>query len=233
MKMCQMCGRHNTSSEYQINGKIMALCFFCFRKFLEEGKKPVRIKVDREEEEKRKEIGLKQKTDYFRKIDPVAGEWIKRYLSLTGIMRNQYCQIVDKCKRLSAMQISHIMKEIHHFDVSPEMIGKYKKHLIETGELPSDKEFEERRPSEKELEEIRKKGARSQAIERRKEESKSHLKSEELKEILEHRKEGKIEELTQKDRIKELGEKQERGLCLTDSEERELEEYEENQEEDI
>lgn len=169
----------------------MALCFFCFRKFLEEGKKPVRIEVDREEEEKRKEIELKQKTDYFRNIDPMAREWIRRYLSLTGIMRNQYGQIVDKCKRLSAMQISHIMKEVHCFDVSPEMVGKYRQFLIKEGLLKTDEEFEEDRPSEEELKKIRKEGARAFSIAKSKE--KSHLDPKELEDILERRKKGKEE----------------------------------------
>jgi hypothetical protein len=155
----------------------------------------------------------------------MAREWIKRYLSLTGIMRNRYGQIVDKCKRLSAMQISHVMKEVHRFDVSPEMIGKYKKHLIENGELLSDREFEEDRPSEEELRRIRKEGARATSIERSKE--KTHLDPKELEDILERRKEEK-EKLSQ-DRIKELREKQERGLSLTDSEEQELQEFEEKE----
>lgn len=181
--------------------------------------------VDRKlEEERRREIIERENKHPFRKIPEQAKYWIEKYLRLSGIQRNKYSQIVDKYKRLSMSQIRGILREVHGHHVSEEMIGKFKKHLVETGELPSDREFEERRPSEKKLEEIRKKGARSQAIERSKE--KTRLDPRELQ-ILERKKEGK-EELTQ-DRIKELREKQERGLCLTDSEEQELEEYEEKE----
>jgi hypothetical protein len=181
---------------------------------------------EKEEEEKRQDIELKQKTDYFRRIDPMAKEWIKRYLSLSGVMRNQYNQIVDTCKRLSAMQISHILKEVHNHDVSPEMVGKYKQFLIKEGLLRTDKEIEDQRPSEEQLKQIQRIGARSQAIEQSKE--KTHLDKEELREILERDKPKE----TKKDRIEELREKQERGLCLTDSEEQELEESEEKEEEE-
>ena len=225
--LCEKCKVKQTSSEYELDDKKIPLCFFCLRTYLEEGKNPIRVKGDKEEEEKRKELELKEKTDFFRKIDPQAKYWIQRYLGLSGVMRNSYNQLVDKCKRLSMMQISHILKEVHNYDVSPEMVGKFKRFLIKEGLLKTDKEFEEDRPSEKQLKEIRQEGARSQAIERSKE--KSHLEPEELEDMLEHRKKGK-EELTQKDRIKELREKQERGLCLTCEEEEELEEYEEAQE---
>lgn len=187
--ICQICGTHNTSSEYQIDDEIMALCFFCFRKFLEEGKKPVRIGVDREEEEKRKEIELKQETDFFRKIDPQAKIWIEKYLRLSGIQRNKYSQIIDKYKRLNISQIRGILREVHGHNVSEEMLGKYKQFLIREGVLKTDKEFEEDRPSEDELRKIRQEGARATAIERSKE--KSHLDPEELNQILEHRKERK------------------------------------------
>lgn len=181
------------------------------------------------EEQKRQEITERENKDPFRKIPEQCKIWIQKYVKLSGIQRNKYSQIVDKYKRLSISQISGIMLEVHGYHVSPEMIGKYKQFLIKEGLLRTDEEFEEHRPSEEELGQIRKEGARSQAIERSKE--KSHLDPKELEDILERRKEGK-EELTQ-DRIKELREKQERGLCLTDSEETELEEYEENEEEDI
>jgi hypothetical protein len=181
-------------------------------------------KSRKEEEQKRLEIIEKENKDSFRKIPEQAKYWIEKYLNLSGIQRNKYNQIIDKYRKLSLPQIRGILREVHGYDTSEEMLGKFKKHLIETGELPSDKEFEERRPSEEELEVIRKEGARSQAIERSKE--KTHLDPKELQDILERRKEGK-EELTQ-DRIKELRERQERGLCLTDSEEQELEEYEED-----
>jgi hypothetical protein len=121
------------------------------------------------------------------------------------------------------------MLEVHGYHVSPEMIGKYKQFLIKEGLLKTDKEFEEERPSEEELKQIRKEGSRAIAIERSKE--KAHLDPKELEDILERRKEGK-EELAQ-DRIKELRKKEEEGLCLTCEEEEEIEEYEENQEEDI
>jgi len=189
MKMCQMCGMHNTSSEYQIDGKIMALCFFCFRKFLEEGKNPIRVKEDREEEEKKKELELKEKTDFFRKIDPQAKIWIEKYLKLSGIQRNKYSQIVDKYKRLSISQISGILREIHGYHVSPELIGKYKQFLIKEGLLKTDREIEEERPSGEQLGKIRREGARSQAIERSKE--KTHPDPKELQDILERRKERK------------------------------------------
>lgn len=116
------------------------------------------------------------------------------------------------------------MLEVHGYHVSPEMVGKYKKYLIENGELLSDKEFETQRPSEEELRRMRKEGSRAISIKRSKE--KSRLDPRELQAILERRKEGK-EELTQ-DRMKELRERQERGLCLSDSEEQELDEYEED-----
>jgi len=214
---------HNTSSEYQIDGKIMALCFFCVRQSLEQGKKPIRIKVDREEEEKRKEIEFKERTDFFRNIDEQAKIWIEKYLRLSGIQRNKYSQIVDKYKRLSISQISGIIQEVHGYHVSPELLGKYKQFLIKEGLLKTDKEVEEDRPSEEQLKQIRQEGARATSIERSKE--KTRLDPKELEDMLERRKKGK-EELAQ-DRIKELGEKEERGLCLTDSEEQELEEHEE------
>jgi hypothetical protein len=178
-----------------------------------------------EKEEKTREIEYKENHDSFRKIDLMAREWIKRYLSLTGIMRNEYNQIVDKCKRLSAMQISHILKEVHNHDVSPEMVGKYKRFLIKEGLLKTDEEFEKERPSEEELGQIRQKGARATSITMSKE--KEHLDSKEL-DILERRKEEKEEELAP--RMKELRRRiEEHGYCPTDSEEIELEEYEENQ----
>lgn len=177
---------------------------------------------EKEEGLKREEIIEKENKDIFRKIPEQAKYWIKSYLNLSGIQRNQYSQIVDTYKRLSLSQIRGVLREVHGFNVSEEMLGKYRKFLIEEGLLRTDKEFELSRPSEQELKAIRKEGARATSIERSKE--KSHLDPED---ILEHRKEGK-EELTQ-NRIKELREKQERGLCLTDSEEEELEENEEEE----
>lgn len=214
---------HNTSSEYQIDGKIMALCFFCFRKFLEEGKNPIRVKEDREEEEKRKELELKEKTDFFRKIDPQAKIWIEKYLKLSGIQRNEYNQIVDKFKRLSMSQIRGILREVHGYNVSEEMLGKFKKHLIENGELLTDKEIEAQRPSEEELRRIRKEGARATSIERSKE--KTHLDKEEVNQILEEKKNS--EDVHSK--MRKLKEDiEEHGYCPTDSEEQELEKYEED-----
>jgi hypothetical protein len=179
-------------------------------------------KSRKEEEQKREEIAEKENSDPFRKIPEQDKLWIQKYLRLSGIQRNKYNQIVDKFKRLSISQISGIMLEVHGYHVSPEMIGKYKRFLIKEGLLKTDKEFEEDRPSEEELRKIRKEGSRAFCIAMSKQ--KSHLDPRELERIL-GRKEEK-EELTQ-DRIKELREKQERGLCLTDSEEQELEEYEE------
>jgi hypothetical protein len=227
--LCERCKVKQTHSEYELDGKRIPLCFFCLRTYLEEGKKPIGVKEDREEDEKRKELELKEKTDFFRKIPEQSKYWIEKYLSLSGIQRNKYSQIVDKYKRLSISQISGIIQEVHGYHVSPEMIGKYKQFLIKEGLLRTDKEFEEERPSEEELRQIRKEGARATSIKRSKE--KTHLDPKELQDILERRKEGK-EELAQ-DRIKELRKKEERGLCLTCEEEEELEEYEENQEEDI
>jgi hypothetical protein len=156
---------------------------------LEEGKKPIGVKEDREEEEKRKELELKEKTDFFRKIDRQAKIWIEKYLNLSGIQRNEYNQIVDKYKRLSISQIRGILREVHGYHISEEMIGKYKQFLIKEGLLKTDEEFEEDRPSEEELEKIRKEGARSQAIKRSKE--RTHLDPKELEDILERRKEGR------------------------------------------
>lgn len=184
----------------------------------------------KEEEQKRQEIIGKENSDPFRKIPEQCKYWIRKYFNLSGVQRNSYSQIVDKYKRLSISQISGIMLEVHGYHVSPEMLGKYKQFLIKEGILKTDKEFEEDRPSEVQLQEIRKEGARATAIERSKE--KTHLDPRELEQILERRKEGKIEELTQKDRIKKLREKEERGLCLTNSEEEELEENREKEEED-
>lgn len=161
-------------------------------------------------------------------------ETVKRYLKLSGILRNEYDQIVGVYKRLSADQISGILREVHGERISPEAILKEKKRLIEAKEIFSDEEYKEMRPTTKIMNEIRKTGARSQAIQRSKEEALENDPELRKKRIYEEmkreegRKEGKIEELTQKDRIKELGEKKERGLCLTDSEEQELEEHEES-----
>jgi len=181
----------------------------------------------KEEEQKRKEIIERETKDLFRKIPEQAKYWIRKYLSLSGVQRNKYNQIIDKFKRLSISQISGIMLEVHGYHVSPEMIGKYKRFLIREGLLKTDKEFEEDRPSEGELREIRQKGARVTAIERSK--KKSHLDPEELNQILEHRKKGK-EELAQ-DRIRQLRQKEERGLSLTNEEEEELENSSTNEEE--
>lgn len=184
--------------------------------------------VDRKEEElKREEIIEKENKDLFRKIPEQAKYWIKAYLNLSGIQRNQYDQIIDTYKRLSLSQIRGILREVHGFNnVSEEMIGKYKKFLIREGLLRTDKEIEDQRPSEEQLKAIQRLGARSQAITLSKE--KSHLEPEELKEILERDKPKE----TKKDRIEELREKEERGLCLTNSEEEELEESEEKEEKD-
>ena len=188
-------------------------------------------KLDKaEREEKTEEIEYKENHDPFRKLDLMAREWIKRYLSLTGIMRNQYGQIVDRTKRLSAMQISHILKEVHNHDVSPEMVGKYKRFLVKEGLLKTDEEFEKERPSEEELGQIRKEGARSQTIERSKE--RTHLEPEELNQILKEKKDS--EDIHNK--MKELKRRiEENGYCANESELEELEEFEEfeeNQEED-
>jgi hypothetical protein len=185
-------------------------------------------KLDKaEREEKTEEIEYKENHDPFRKLDLMAREWIKRYLSLTGIMRNQYGQIVDRCKRLSAMQISHILKEVHNYDVSPEMVGKFKQFLIKEGVLKTDEEFEESRPSEEELRQIRKEGARAFCIKRSRE--KDHLDKEELNQILEKKKDS--EDVHSK--MRKLKEDIEvHGYCPTDSEETELEECEESQDEE-
>ena len=142
-----------------------------------------------QKEEKTKEIEYKEKHDAFRNIDPQAKYWIEKYLNLSGVQRNEYNQIVDKYKRLSMPQIRGILKEVHGYNVSEEMIGKYKKHLIETEQIPSDKGIEEERPSEEELRNIRQEGSRAIAIERSKE--KAHLDPKELEDILERRKERK------------------------------------------
>ena len=179
-----------------------------------------------EREEKTKEIEYKENHDPFRKIDPMAREWIRRYLSLTGIMRNQYGQIVDRTKRLSAMQISHILKEVHNHDVSPEMVGKYKRFLIKEGLLKTNEEFEKERPSEEELGQIRKEGARAFCIKRSKE--KTHLEPEELNQILEEKKNPEDSHSRMRKFKEDI---EEHGYCPTCEEERELEEYEESQDE--
>jgi len=179
-----------------------------------------------EKEEKTREIEYKENHDSFRKTDSMAREWIRRYLSLSGIMRNSYGQIVDRCKRLSAMQISHILKEVHNYDVSPEMVGKYKQFLIKEGLLKTDEEFERERPSEKELTEIRREGARSQAIEKSKE--RTHLEPEELNQILEEKKNPEDSHSRMRKFKEDI---EEHGYCPTCEEERELEEYEESQDE--
>jgi hypothetical protein len=225
--LCERCKVKQTHSEYELDGKKIPLCFFCLRTYLEEGKKPIKAKEDREEQEKRKEIEYKEKHDLFRKIDPQAKEWIKKYLELSGIQRNQFDQIVDKYKRLSISQISGILRDIHGFHVSPEMIGKYKRFLIKEGLLKTDKEFEEDRPSEEELRQIRREGSRAIAIERSKE--KTHLDKEGLNQILEEKKDS--EDVHSK--MKELRHRvDENGYCANESELRELEEYEESQDED-
>jgi len=183
-------------------------------------------KSRKEEEQKREEIIEKENRDPFRKIPEQCKYWIRKYLGLSGIQRNKYNQIVDKYRKLSLSQIRGVLREVHGFNISEETIGKYKRSLIKEGLLKTDKEFEEDRPSEKQLKEIRREGARRTSIEMSKE--KTHLDPKELEDILEHRKEGKEELAQVQDRIKELREKQERGLCLTDSEEQELEEYEED-----
>lgn len=183
----------------------------------------------KEEQEKRKEIEFKEKHDLFRNIDQQAKVWIEKYLSLSGVMRNQYNQIVDTCKRLSAMQISHILKGVHNYDVSPEIIGKYKRFLIKEGLLKTDEEFEKERPSEKELELIRQTGARATSIELGK--KKEHLDPKELEGILEKQKEEEKKDIHSK--MRELRRRiEENGYCPTEEELQELEDYEESREED-
>ena len=185
-------------------------------------------KSRKEEEQKREEIIEKENSDPFRKITEQAKFWIQKYLRLSGIQRNKYSQIVDKFKRLSISQISGIMLEVHGYHVSPEMIGKYKRFLITEGLLKTDREIEERRPNELELKEIRRKGARHLALERSKQ--KSHPDTEELNQVLK-RKEVSEDIHIKMRKLKE--DIEEHGYYPNDSEERELEEYEENQEEDI
>lgn len=185
-----------------------------------------------EEEQKREEIEHKEKTDLFRKIPDQAKYWIKTYLNLSGIQRNEYSQIVDKYKRLSMSQIRGILREVHGYNVSEEMIGKYKRFLIKEGLLKTDKEFEEDRPSEEELRQIRKEGARATSIGMSKE--KEHLDPKELEDILKRGKEGK-EELAQEEskeiRIRKLKDSIEiHGYCPTCEEEEQLEEFEEKEE---
>ena len=181
----------------------------------------------KEEEEKRKEI-----------MNMNRDEVVKRYLKLSGVLRNQYNQIVGVYKRLSADQISGIMREVHGERISPEAILKEKKRLIEAKEIFSDEEYREMRPTIKIMNEIRKEGARATSIRRSKEEAKENdleLRKRHLYEIdkEEKEREREREELSRKaGRIRELLDKQERGLCLTDSEETELEKYEENQNEE-
>jgi hypothetical protein len=180
--------------------------------------------VDRkEEEQKRQKIIEQENKDPFRKIPEQVKYWIEKYLKLSGIQRNEYNQIVDKFKRLSMSQIRGILREVHGYNVSEEMLGKFKKHLIENGELLSDKEIEAQRPSEEELRQIRKEGARATSIERSKE--KTHLDKEEVNQILE----GKKNSEDVHSKMRKLKEDiEEHGYCPTDSEEQELEKYEED-----
>lgn len=186
-------------------------------------------KWEKEEELKRQEIIEKENKDLFRKIPEQAKYWIKAYLNLSGIQRNEYSQLVDKYKRLSMSQIRGILREVHGYNVSEEMIGKYKHFLIKEGILKTDEEFEKERPSEKELELIRQTGARATSIELGK--KKEHLDPKELEGILERQKEEEKKDVHSK--MRELRRRiEENGYCANESELRELEESEGKEEED-
>jgi hypothetical protein len=162
-------------------------------------------------------------------------EFVKRYLELSGMLRNEYDQLVGVYKRLSADQISGIMREVHGEKISPEAILKEKKRLIEAREIFSDEEYKEMRPTTKIMNEIRKTGARAIAIKRSKEEAIENDQELRKRHLYEMDKEEKERERKREEssrrarRIRELVQKEEEGLILTDSEETELEGYREEE----
>jgi hypothetical protein len=181
-----------------------------------------------EEKQKRTIIEEGDSSDPLRNFDSVTKDWVKRFLNLSGVIRNEYSQITDIYKRPSERQIRGMLKELLNIEISERKIRQYKRYLVEKGELMSDEEFRLQQPTREVLREIKKTGARAMAIQRSKE--KSHLSPQELEQILERqKKEEKPED--NRTRMKELRRKiEENGYCPTDFEERELEEYEENNE---
>jgi len=182
-------------------------------------------KLDKQlEEQKRKMIEEGDKEDPLRNFDNYTKEWVKRFLGLSGIIRNEYKQITDIYKRPSERQIRGILKELLDVEISERKIRQYKRYLIEKKELLSDEEFKEQQPTREELRQIKKTGARAMAIHRSKE--KSHLSPQELEQILERQKKEEKPEEDKDGRMKELRRKiDDEGYCPTCEEEEQLEEY--------
>ncbi len=177
------------------------------------------------EKKKRKEQGDRE--DPLNGLDHITRDWIKRFLSLSGIIRNEYKQITDIYKRPSERQIRGILKELLDIEISERKIRQYKRYLIEKKELLSDEEFREQQPTREGLRQIKKTGARAMAIQRSKE--KSHLSPQELEQILERQKKEKPEE-DNRLKMKELRRRiDDEGYCPTCEEEEQLEEYEEKE----
>jgi hypothetical protein len=177
------------------------------------------------EEQKRKMIEEGDIEDPLRNFDNYTKEWVKRFLSLSGVIRNEFQQLTDIYPRPSERQIRGMLKELLNIDISERKIRQYKRFLIERNELLSDKEFKEQQPTREELRQIKKTGCRAMAIQRSKE-VKSHLSSQELEQFLERQKKEKKPEKDKDSRMKELRRKiDDEGYCPTCEEEEQLEDY--------
>ena len=178
------------------------------------------------EEQKRKMIEEGDKEDPLRNFDNYTKEWVKRFLSLSGVIRNEFQQLTDIYPRPSERQIRGMLKELLNIDISERKIRQYKRFLIERNELLSDEEFKAQQPTREELGEIRKSGARTMAIQRSKERKKSHLTPEELAQVLQRQKKEEKPEEDKDSRMKELRRRiDDEGYCPTCEEEEQLEEY--------
>ena len=184
-------------------------------------------KLDKQlEEQKRKMIEEGDKEDPLRNFDNYTKEWVKRFLNLSGVIRNEFQQLTDIYPRPSERQIRGMLKELLSIDISERKIRQYKRFLIERNELLSDEEFKAQQPTRKELREIKKTGCRAMAIQRAKERSKTHLSPQELEQILERQKKEEKPEEDKDSRMKELRRKiDDEGYCPTCEEEEQLEEY--------
>jgi len=90
----------------------------------------------------------------FRDLDLDSLDILKKFLNLSGICRNSHYEIVRKYKRLSMIQIRGILYEIFGIKIDENLIGKYRKYLLNLKEIPDDEELH--RISEQNLKKLRK-----------------------------------------------------------------------------
>lgn len=105
MGICEVCKTHQTSSEYEVDGKRMALCFFCFRSMLEQGKKPIYIKISKEEEEKRREQELEERNERSIFEDPSPHEHEER-----GLLTHPPNPLSDRHPHFKSLTIHRVEK---------------------------------------------------------------------------------------------------------------------------